>query len=184
MYQVIEAVNLTGLRVVVTISDRGTANVELHDKQRLTLVHIYDVPHLLKCIRNNLLTEDLAYTVDNNTKYAKWSHLKDLYHMDSAVPDYNILLRLTDQHIVRDKIGKMKNAYLVRSSIGSKDPNCHAFASAYKTLVLNNLVSFHSPPGYSCEEDLTEGNLSSFTNFFESAIASTSELGNQMAKYH
>jgi len=127
---------LTGLRVVATISDQGTANVgaikilnnetrlyhvknnseyhdtfyevELHDKQRLKLVHIYDVPHLLKCIRNNLLTKDLAYTVDNITKYAKWSHLEDLYHMDSAIPDCKILPRLTEQHIVRDKIGKMK----------------------------------------------------------------------------
>jgi len=64
-------------------------------------------------------------------------------------------------------------------SIGSKNPKCHAFASAYKTLVLNNLVSSHSP-GYNCEEDFTEGSLSSFTNFFESAIAPTSELENQI----
>ncbi|KAF0706516.1 THAP-type domain-containing protein, partial [Aphis craccivora] len=339
--QVIEAVHLTGLRIVATISDQGTANVgaikilnnetrlyhvknnseyhdefyevELHDKRILKLVHIYDVPHLLKCIRNNLLTKDLEYTVDNITKYAKWSHLEDLYHMDSAIPDCKILPRLTDQHIVRDKIGKMKVKYAtqvfsqrvsstmnflasrniigpdasdtaficsffdklfdslngsfdkvtdgkiyrtavkknsihhtvwadslkilstmsfvldngrkksvptiknwmttirsfqtlsnvlgmngIRSllprhlnqdplecffgairSIGSKNPNCHAFASAYKTLVLNNLVSSHSP-GYNCEEDFTEGSLSSFTNFFESAIAPTSELENQI----
>lgn len=58
-------------------------------------------------------------------------------------------------------------------SIGSKNPNCHAFTSAYKTLVLNNLVSSHSP-GSNCEE-FTEGSLSSFKNFFESAIVSTSE---------
>jgi len=136
---VIEAVHLTGLRVVATISDQGTANVgainilnnetrlyhvknnseyydefyevELHDKQRLKLVHIYDVPHLMKCIRNNLLTKNLSYTIDNKTKYAKWSHLEDLYNIDSAVPDCKMLPRLTDQHIVRDKIAKMKVKY-------------------------------------------------------------------------
>ncbi|CAI6343187.1 unnamed protein product [Macrosiphum euphorbiae] len=339
--KVIETVHLTGLRVVGTISDQGTANVgainilnnetrlyhvknnseyhdefyevELHDKQRLKLVHIYDVPHLMKCIRNNLLTKNLSYTIDNKTKYAKWSHLEDLYKMDSAVPDCKMLPRLTDQHIVRDKIAKMKVKYVtqvfsqrvsstmnflasrniigtdaadtaficlffdklfdslngsfdkvtdgkiyrtavkknsihhtvwaeslkvlstmsfvlengrkksvptiqnwmttirsfktlsklldlngIRSflprhlnqdplecffgairSIGSKNPNCHAFDSAYKTLVLNNLVSTHSP-GSSCEEDFTEGSLSSFKNFFESAIASTSDFENQI----
>lgn len=135
----IEAVHLIGLRVVATISDQGTANVgainilnnetrlyhvknnsqyddqfyevELQDKQKLKLVHIYDVPHLMKCIRNNLLTKKLSYTIGNDTKYAKWSHLEDLYKIDSAVPDCKMLPRLTDQHIVRDKIAKMKVKY-------------------------------------------------------------------------
>ncbi|KAL5241718.1 hypothetical protein ACI65C_009128 [Semiaphis heraclei] len=30
-------------------------------------------------------------------------------------------------------------------NVGSANPNCNAFTSAYKTLVLNNLVSSHSP---------------------------------------
>jgi len=77
-------------------------------------VHIYDVPHLLKCIRNNLLTKDLEYKVDNITKYAKWSHLDDLYRMVSAIPDCKILPWLTDQYIVRDKIGKMKVKYATK----------------------------------------------------------------------
>lgn len=147
---------MTGLRVVATISDQGTANVgainilnnetrlnhlknnseyhdefyevELHDKQRLKLVHIYDVPHLMKCIRNNLLTKNLSFTIDNITKYAKWSHLEDLYNMDSAVPDCKMLPRLTDQHIVRDKIAKMKVKYTTQvfSQRVSSTMNFHA----------------------------------------------------------
>jgi len=39
---------------------------------------------------------------------------------------------------------------------------------AYKTLVLNNLVSPQSP-GTNCEEDFAEGSLSSFRNLFDKA---------------
>lgn len=60
------------------------------------LVHIYDVPHLMKCIRNNLMTKDLMYDVDGIKKQAKWSHLVELYNVDSLTPDYKMLPRLTD----------------------------------------------------------------------------------------
>ena len=46
--------------------------------------------------------------------------------------------------------------------------DCHSFVSAYKTLVLNNLISPHSP-GANCEEDFTEGSLTSFKNLFDKA---------------
>ena len=45
--------------------------VPLENKQVLKLVHIYDVPHLMKCIRNNLMTKDLMYDVDGIKKQAK-----------------------------------------------------------------------------------------------------------------
>lgn len=50
-------------------------------------------------------------------------------------------------------------------NVGSANPTCNAFTSAYKTLVLNNLVSSHSP-GSNCEEDFAEGSLASFKNLF------------------
>ncbi|KOB65015.1 Parathyroid hormone-responsive B1, partial [Operophtera brumata] len=40
------------------------------------IVHIYDPPHLLKCVRNNLITKNLAYIMDNHAKTAKWQHLE------------------------------------------------------------------------------------------------------------
>lgn len=52
-------------------------------------------------------------------------------------------------------------------SVGSPNPTCHAFSSAYKILILNNLVSSHSPRS-NCEEDFTEGSLASFKNLFHS----------------
>jgi len=82
--------------------------VPLENKQVLKLVHIYDVPHLMKCIRNNLMTKDLMYDVDGIKKQAKWSHLVDLYNVDSLTPDCKMLPRLTDQHIIPEKVKKMK----------------------------------------------------------------------------
>lgn len=124
------------MKIVATISDQGSANVgaikilnqetrsycikndlpyddqfyeiELENNERLKLVHIYDVPHLIKCIRNNLITKNLVFTIDNDVKCAKWSHLVDLYNEDNAIPDCKMLPRLTDQHIIPDKILKMK----------------------------------------------------------------------------
>jgi len=124
------------LKIVATISDQSSANVgaikilnqetrsycikndllyddqfyeiKLENNERLKLVHIYDVPHLIKCIRNNLITKNLVFTIDNDVKYAKWSHLVDLYNKDNAIPDCKMLPRLTDQHIIPDKILKMK----------------------------------------------------------------------------
>jgi len=134
---VILCVSQCGLKIVATISDQGSANVgaikilnqetrsycikndlpyddqfyeiELENNERLKLVHIYDVPQLIKCIRNNLITKNLVFTIDNDVKCAKWSHLVDLYNEDNAIPDCKMLPRLTDQHyIISDKILKMK----------------------------------------------------------------------------
>ncbi|CAI6343188.1 unnamed protein product [Macrosiphum euphorbiae] len=94
----------------------------------------------------------------------------------SKLLDLNGIRSFLPRHLNQDPLECFFGAI---RSIGSKNPNCHAFDSAYKTLVLNNLVSTHSP-GSSCEEDFTEGSLSSFKNFFESAIASTSDFENQI----
>ncbi|KAL4126818.1 hypothetical protein QTP88_011027 [Uroleucon formosanum] len=118
----------TGLRVVATLSNQGSANVSdinslrqetralhiknnttyknefyevpLENKQVLKLVYIYDVS---QCIRNNLMTKDLMYDVDGIKKQAKWSHFVELYNVDSLTPDCKILPRLTDQHMKKLK---------------------------------------------------------------------------------
>lgn len=69
------------------------------------------------------------------------------------------------RHLNQDSL---ENFFGAIRSIGSINPNCHSFVSAYKTLVLNNLISPHSP-GANCEEDFTEGSLTSFKNLFDKA---------------
>lgn len=76
--------------------------------ERVKIVHLFDVPHLMKCIRNNLLNKDLNFTIDGVKRTAKWDHLIQLYKEDSEIPDSKMLPRLTDCHILPHKITKMK----------------------------------------------------------------------------
>lgn len=61
-----------------------------------------------------LLCPPIALTLPkNNSRWsckgcAKWSHIQDLYNIDSAILDCKMLPRITDQHVVPEKILKMK----------------------------------------------------------------------------
>jgi len=59
----------------------------------------------------------------------------------------------------------LENMFGAVRSLGCSNPTCGSFIQAYKTLMLNNLVSPHSP-GANCEEDITEGTLTSYKNLF------------------
>jgi len=48
----------------------------------------------------------------------------------------------------------------------NNNPNCQMFASSYRTLVLNNFLSSHSP-GSNCEDDEGNSGLMSFQTLFE-----------------
>ncbi|XP_048487717.1 uncharacterized protein LOC125490993 [Plutella xylostella] len=91
-----------GFKVVATVCDQGTNNRQaikyLIDettgdylrrggcpKDNIfvvdgnEIVPLYDPPHLLKGIRNNLLTKNLVYEMDGQQKIAKWQHLQQLH---------------------------------------------------------------------------------------------------------
>lgn len=55
--------------------------IEVYDQQ---FVHMYDPPHLIKGIRNNLLTKLLKYIdrISRQTKYARWEVIQKLYDMN------------------------------------------------------------------------------------------------------
>lgn len=76
--------------------------------ERIPIVHLFDVPHLLKCTRNNLMTKDLCFSSDGVKLIAKWDHLRQLYDTDSLIADCKMLPRLTDNHIIPEKVPKMK----------------------------------------------------------------------------
>lgn len=108
--EVVRHVNRTGLKVLCTVCDQGTSNVsainslvadtkkkylrkgkewrhEFFDIDGHKIIPLYDVPHLLKGLRNNLLSKDLKYTDfgDNNKeKIAKWQYFEMLYEADKA----------------------------------------------------------------------------------------------------
>jgi len=76
--------------------------------KRVKIVHLFDVPHLMKCILNNLLTKDLNFTINGVKRTPKWYHLIQLYKVDGEISDSKMLPRLTDCHILPHKITKMK----------------------------------------------------------------------------
>lgn len=38
--------------------------IDLENGNRIKIIHLFDVLHLLKCVRNNLITKDLVYELD------------------------------------------------------------------------------------------------------------------------
>ncbi|KAE9523118.1 hypothetical protein AGLY_016486 [Aphis glycines] len=72
------------------------------------IIHLFDAPHLLKGIQNNLLTKNLIFTIDNITYEAYWQHIIDLYRKDSEMENLKMLPRLTNNHVIPQKFSKMK----------------------------------------------------------------------------
>lgn len=131
--EVISAVQSTGLRIIGTVCDQATTNVaainilmqetiqdyckkgiekrsfgfEINNQE---IVPLYDPPHLLKGIRNNLITKDLTFSINGTKRVAKWEHLIKFYEIDKYRLDVGerMVPKLTDSHIYPDKIKKMK----------------------------------------------------------------------------
>ncbi|KAJ3639212.1 hypothetical protein Zmor_004081 [Zophobas morio] len=69
----------------------------------------FDFPHLLKGLRNNMLNYDVKFRWKNEEEIAMWDHIEQLYDLDCSVDaDFRMLPKLTDAHIKRDQIKKMK----------------------------------------------------------------------------
>ncbi|CAI6374112.1 unnamed protein product [Macrosiphum euphorbiae] len=132
--EVVRAVHLTGLNIISSICDQGATNtaainILMNDTKArylrknesfygdfyeiecesdvVKIFHLYDTPHLLKGIRNNLLTKNVIFNVDGE-KLAQWSDILKLYELDSNIEDVKMLPRLTRQHVIPTEIPKMK----------------------------------------------------------------------------
>ncbi|KAH1014361.1 hypothetical protein HUJ04_003208 [Dendroctonus ponderosae] len=71
------------------------------------IVHLYHVPHLFKGIRNGLLKADLHFVPDGVPKVASWDHLLQLYRIDSNMARFSLICKLTDEHLLANKLKKM-----------------------------------------------------------------------------
>lgn len=123
-----------GLKVIATVCDQGTTNVSAINKliqetredclrQRNELRHetftvngqeivpLFDPPHLIKGIRNNLITKNLLCTIDKSVKIAKWEHIMHLYEENPAYKGIRLMKNLTEAHVNPKKISKMKVKY-------------------------------------------------------------------------
>ncbi|KAF7283970.1 hypothetical protein GWI33_022791 [Rhynchophorus ferrugineus] len=116
-----------GLNVVATVCDQGSANVaairSLLDDTTQSFVRkkeenrhfgflvnnkeIVPLLNLLKGIRNNMLTKDLHFTLNNIKRVAKWEHIEKLYIADRMAP-FQMCPMLNDSHVIRGRLNKMK----------------------------------------------------------------------------
>ncbi|CAK1597794.1 unnamed protein product [Parnassius mnemosyne] len=121
---IIENLQETGFNVVATVCDQGTNNrnalnlllnetrvhilrsgQEVREETKLIIINdkkivpLYDPPHLLKGIRNNLLEKNLRYTSDNIEKTAKWNHIKQLHEENPAYKGIRLVPKLSDSHV-------------------------------------------------------------------------------------
>lgn len=129
--QMIINLNAIGFQVIATICDQGSTNVsainflinrtrEEYMKENKEfknkvfeidgheVIPLYDPPHLIKGIRNNLLSKNLEATINGQKRTAKWDHIIKLYSENTAYKGLRLMPKLTENHVVPKKIFKMK----------------------------------------------------------------------------
>ncbi|KAI4468052.1 thap domain-containing protein 9 [Holotrichia oblita] len=131
---IVAEVEKTGFHIVATICDQGSNNVaaitsliaqtrrrnlknqidstdSIFQIGNTRIIPLYDTPHLIKGIRNNLLKHDLCFEINSQKKIAKWDHIYTAYKMDSYIGNIRTMPKLTEYHVNPSTIKKMKVSY-------------------------------------------------------------------------
>ncbi|KAJ3661783.1 hypothetical protein Zmor_006167 [Zophobas morio] len=93
--------------------------------QEQEIIPLYDEPHLIKGIRNNMLTKNLVWEVDGEILIAKWDIIVEVYGNDSACGELRALYKITHLHVMPNRIPKMKVSYATQVL-------CYSMASTIK----------------------------------------------------
>uniref|UniRef100_A0A2A4JY71 THAP-type domain-containing protein n=2 Tax=Heliothis virescens TaxID=7102 RepID=A0A2A4JY71_HELVI len=132
--EVVIEVQKAGLIVVGTVCDQGTNNRQAinllinetrgeylrrgeQPKENVILINdneivpLYDPPHLIKGMRNNLISKNLTFKKDGELKTAKWSHLLALNKENPGYKGFRLIPKLTESHVNPEKMNKMKVKY-------------------------------------------------------------------------
>ncbi|CAG4938594.1 unnamed protein product [Colias eurytheme] len=72
------------------------------------IIPLYDAPHLIKGLRNNLMTKNMAYTFEKEKKIVKWEYFQNVYAADKSYGELRLLHKVTEEHINPEKINKMR----------------------------------------------------------------------------
>ncbi|KAI4468043.1 e3 sumo-protein ligase [Holotrichia oblita] len=76
--------------------------------ENVEVLPLYDTPHLLKGIRNNLLEHDASFLEGDIKKVASWKDIVAFYEFDTGNMDIKMCNKLTNAHIYKSDIKKMK----------------------------------------------------------------------------
>lgn len=53
------------------------------------IIPLYDPPHLMKGIRNNMINKTLKCVINGREKSGKWDHIIKLYNENLPTKEYN-----------------------------------------------------------------------------------------------
>lgn len=120
-----------GLNVLCTVCDQGSTNrgairmlmeetnrvcIEqqvdnkyfgyLVDKEEV--LHIYDPPHLLQCLRNTFLDNNIQFEMRGKHHTAKWLDIATFFEYDKGDYDIRLIPKLYARHVYKEKMNKMK----------------------------------------------------------------------------
>uniref|UniRef100_A0A2S2P3D3 Transposable element P transposase-like RNase H C-terminal domain-containing protein n=1 Tax=Schizaphis graminum TaxID=13262 RepID=A0A2S2P3D3_SCHGA len=93
--------------------------------------------------------------------YLTFLGFQEVFKLLNKLGIKSILLRNFNQDSLENFFGAL-------GALGYRNtnPTCYQFTSSYRTLLLNNLMSSHSP-GRNCEEDLGDGCLTSYKTLYQ-----------------
>ncbi|CAG4965496.1 unnamed protein product [Colias eurytheme] len=130
---VVRHVHSTGLKILCSVCDQGATNVsalsslvqdtkdkylrngkewryDMYECDSKQIIPLFDVPHLIKGLRNNLLTKDMQY-IDfedgNKKKVIKWEYFQMLYEADKSYGELRYLHKITEEYVLPEKIKKI-----------------------------------------------------------------------------
>ena len=115
MKEAIDKLDVIGLKVLVIMSDMGSNFHSLVNHLNITpenpwFIHnntkyfvMFDPPHLIKCVRNNLM----KYSFHFGSYTASWKDIESLYEKDKSLP-IRAAPKLTEKHIHPNNFCKMK----------------------------------------------------------------------------
>ena len=67
------------------------------------VIPLYDVPHIIKGIRNNLLNKNLIWLQPENTLTARWKDIIAAYKIDASTGSVRFVPKVTEHHIKPEK---------------------------------------------------------------------------------
>lgn len=114
----LEQLKRCDLKVVGIVCDQSTTNQKCfrllnvsadrpyfyHESEKYYA--IFDVPHLLKSVRNNLLQNDFIIN-SLDLDFISWRYIKDIYALDRSSGSARALVKLTNKHIYPNNFQKM-----------------------------------------------------------------------------
>jgi hypothetical protein len=165
MKEAIDKLEGIGLTVVVVISDMGSNFQSLANHLNITpenpwFIHnnqkyfvMFDPPHLLKCVRNNLM----KYPFKFGMYTASWKDIEKFYNNDNTLT-IRTAPKLTEKHLHPNGFSKMKVKYATQVF-------SHTVAAAICTYVSTEKL----PPSASGTAEL----LSMFDSLFDCVNSST-----------